>query len=254
MREGAVAYANGIGPSLAKHSTSASFDVATFDGVRGVGTKRALAAGDVFMVLPCEIAMTTTDAFFDPVSGPAVRKLAETHPQEYHSQAMTMLFLMTEALQYDSSRFAPYLGMLPPMGPGIMPIMDIYRAARAIKADLAGDDNAAADADDVQRREAVLAAYNAVVGTSPSVKQHVENMDVFFNHVWGAVQRFLVPKLLNNRTATDAEEAFFHDLTTWAFDVVKTRSWASHGCDPANPEEAHGGNRRWQKGLRRARR
>jgi len=125
LREGPIEYADGVGPSLAKHSTSASFNVATFNGVRGVGTKRALEAGEVFMVLPCSIAITTTDAFFDDVAGPVVRKLAETHPQEYHSQAITMLFLMTEALQYNSSRFAPYMGLLPPMGPGIMPIMDI---------------------------------------------------------------------------------------------------------------------------------
>ena len=264
-REGAVEYNDGIGPSLAKHSASTSFDISTFGGVRGVGTKRALDAGEVFMVLPCELAMSTNDAFVDDVAGPAVRAMAEDQPNGYHSQAITMIFLMTEALQYDASRWGPYMGMLPPVGPGIMPIMDVYRAGLAIReelaarrekeggaaddaADDAGNAGDAGDADDVRRREAVAAAYEAVVGTSRSVLGHVQNMHAFWKHTWAGVRAHLVPRLLGGRNATTDELRFFKDLTTWAFDVVKTRSWASHGCDPADPERAHAFEKKLAKG------
>ena len=170
--------------AFAKFATRTNFEIRPFAGFgRGIATRRAIAPGETFMAIPCGVAMTLDTAFASPL-GPELVNMAAREPGVYFAQEVVMLHLAYEALTLERSFWRPYIELLPPVGPGIMPVSDMHRAASALRAAQVGDSGGL-----VTR---TLAAYDAVLKLS-NVMNTVRDMDKRRRAVVAAARAIVMP-------------------------------------------------------------
>ena len=209
----------------------------SFDGYgRGLATTRDIPPDGVMLAVPCAAVMNldtalNTSTFF----GRLLREVIETKvpPKVYFIAPLVIAaHLFYETLHLESSRFRPYIQLLPALGDddrddhglndanAVSPIARLWRQVHEYK--------------DAAEGSPLAEARRIALGMSKELEKQTTAYEGLRRRVW---EQAMLPHIISGGDARALREG--RTLFSWASDSVKARSWSIRSCaDDANTTEA----------------